>query len=331
MPITEASAYALAGHFYPAAARLPFGEAAQATIESSKADVPLYARLAFTAYGDPSFELAAMPVQPRVPMLSHACATWHSRLINHCTLRTEKSASDLSKALDQAPAPLAPLLGRWLALAFQRPPAADEALLSALEQCALHSPGPTDVERLSVHAAVLAERLHASGLETIPLNIATDAGSIQRLLADARFLALLGAVLPDFRLNGLGHSLMGRIITVDQNDASKGALVLREAREKLRECEDRAPFVQRLRADDARILVHFGLEPGACRRSPVATPGRPPRQHMARSPKRRLSMKMTSPEPDTAESCRSRSSRVGGLHGNERRGHRPGKAAERPH
>jgi hypothetical protein len=69
----------------------------------------------------------------------------------------------------------------------------------------------------------------------------------------------MGSAIFDARLNGLGNSLMGRVMTVDQNDASRAALFLRQGREKLLECEPQSAFVTSLREGDARILAEFGL------------------------------------------------------------------------
>jgi hypothetical protein len=259
MPITEEAAYSLSRAFYRAAAGLPFGDATLETMRSTKDKVPLYARLAFTAYGDPSFVLTTMPRGPKVRMLQQESQTWDSSLRTHCVLRTEQSAGAVSALLGQTPAPFAELVTKFLATAFRDPSSSDDSTLDQMDDAALHAETCTDVQRLSIHAAVLAERLHRSGLETIPIYIDTSPESVRQLLADALFLAEMGAGILDARLNGLGHSFRGRVITVDQNDATYAALSLRQGREKLLECEPQSAFVRSLREGDGRILAAFGL------------------------------------------------------------------------
>jgi hypothetical protein len=259
MPVIEARAYALAEYFYRASSRLPFGAAVCETMRTASPAVPAYARLAFAAYGDPSFALTEMAGAARVPGLPQEAATWHSRLRNHCVLRSAATESELRAALSGAPAALRQLLGAWLDASFKTPPAASDALLNGLEAAALAAPDCAGAERLSVRAAALTERLHSSGVETVPIYIKTDAASIKKLLDMAYFLATLGGALFDMHLNGLGNSLIGRVMTVNQNDARGSALFLRQGREKLLECEDRSAFVATLRATDAQILQHYGL------------------------------------------------------------------------
>jgi len=68
----------------------------------------------------------------------------------------------------------------------------------------------------------------------------------------------LGGALFDTRLNGLGHSMRGRVITIDQNDARPAALSLRQGRERLLECEALSPFVRQLSELDGRLLERYG-------------------------------------------------------------------------
>lgn len=260
MPVTESAAYSLAEHFYRAAAELPLAEATRKSLQASSKTAPLYARLAFTSYGDPHFELRSMPRGRPVAMLQQACQSWHSKLRRYCVLRTKDAATELNKAIPSAPKKFRKLLHAWLSTAFQEPAASNDDLMKALEANATSLGNCSDVELLSLRAAAVSEKLHQSGIETIPIYIATDPESIRRLSAHAHFLARLGGALCDMRLNGLGNSLTGRIITVDQNDATRAATFLRQGREKLLECEDQSPFIKSLRADDERILKHFGLQ-----------------------------------------------------------------------
>ena len=261
MPVIETRVYALAERFYRAAARLPFGAAVQAVMRNigDAGAVPSYARLAFTAYGDPAFALPGMIGATSVPGLPQEATTWHSRLRNHCVLRTAESAAALRADLERAPASWRSTLLEWIDMAFRSPAATPPKLLACLESAALIAQDASDCERLSVRAAVLAERLHASGIEDLPIVIPTEAQSIRSLLDAGRFLAVMGGAFFDMRLNALGNSIMGRVITVDQNDARHAVLQFRQARQQLHECEDQSPFVAQLLADDRRILQHFGV------------------------------------------------------------------------
>jgi hypothetical protein len=261
MPVLEGDAYALAGHFYEHARTLPFGAAAQKTFLAD--DVPLYARLALSAYGDPAFVLPAMAAGPVVPMLKHTTRRWAADLRSHCVLRTADTGRRLREGLSAAPSSLQRSLWAWVEAAFRDAAALPDELLERLDAEALALAETARAEGLSVHAAVLAERLHRSGLEVLPIKIDTSPESIRRLVGESHFVSVLGGALFDMRLNGLGNSLLGRVITVDQNDVSHSALFLRQAREKLHEAEGRSDFVRNLRADDLRILQFFGAGPSA--------------------------------------------------------------------
>lgn len=257
MPVVEERAYAIAKRFYRAASRLPFGDAIRET--SADAALPAYVRLAMTAYGDPEFRLTSMTGTERVPTLQTEIATWESKLRNHCVLRTAESEAELRAAVVSIPAALTGAVSRWIDSAFKQPVASSAKELDAFETAAFTAEGLSDAARLSVRAAVCSERLHASGIETVPIVIATDGASIRRLLEGAHFLAVLGGALFDMRLNGLGNSMMGRVITIDQNDARPAALYLRQGREKLLECETLSPFIRTLREVDGEILGYYGL------------------------------------------------------------------------
>jgi hypothetical protein len=221
--------------------------------------VPLYARLAISAFGDPAFRLRDMPAAPFARMLRQDCEDWTPPLRTHAVLRAEYSESMLDKALAAVPESLRKSVEQWLSQALQNPPFSDEQYLIEMDRTAFTAPDLADCERLSMHGLVLIEKLHRSGIETLPISIRAEE-EVGTLLAQAHFLARLGGALWDMGFNGLGNSLLGRIITVDQNDAHPGAPFLRQGREKLQECEDLSPFVHELRVDDARILSHFGLQ-----------------------------------------------------------------------
>jgi hypothetical protein len=172
-------------------------------------------------------------------------------------LRTPETEASLRAALDAVPAALGASLARWLDVAFREPVASTPDELDALERAALEADALSDVARLSVRAAVCAERLHASGVDGAPMTLRdpTAAGS---LLKCADFLMMLGGALFDSRLNGLGHSMRGRVVTIDQNDATAVVVSLREGRRQLLECEGLSPFVRGVRELDRRLLEHYG-------------------------------------------------------------------------
>jgi hypothetical protein len=254
-PVVESRGYALARRFYREANRLPFGEAARATM--ADAELPAYVRLSMTAYGDPAFMLTSVARGDRVSTLQGELASWDAALRSHCVLRTPETEASLRAALDAVPAALGASLARWLDVAFREPVASTPDELDALARAALEADALSDVARLSVRAAVCAERLHASGVDGAPMTLRdpTAAGS---LLKCADFLMMLGGALFDSRLNGLGHSMRGRVVTIDQNDATAVVVSLREGRRQLLECEGLSPFVRGVRELDRRLLEHYG-------------------------------------------------------------------------
>jgi hypothetical protein len=255
MPVVESRAYALARRFYREASRLPFGDAARATM--ADAEMPAYVRLSMTAYGDPAFVLTSVARGEQVTTIQDELASWDAALRNHCVLRTAETEARVRATLDAVPPELARPLGRWLDAAFQEPAASIPEELDALEQAALAAEETGDATRLSVRAAVCAERLHASGVDGAPMSLC-DPAAAPRLLECANFLMMLGGALFDSRLNGLGHSLRGRVVTIDRNDATPVAVSLREGRKQLLECEGLSPFVRGLRELDGRLLEHYG-------------------------------------------------------------------------
>jgi hypothetical protein len=255
MPVVESRAYALARRFYREASRLPFGEAARATM--ADAEIPAYVRLSMTAYGDPAFVLTSVARGEQVTTLQGELASWDAALRSHCVLRTPETEARVRSSLDAVSPEPAASLRRWLDTAFREPAASSPDVLDALEHAALTADGIGDGMRLSVRAAVCAERLHASGVDGAPMSL-NDPMAARRLLECADFLMMLGGALFDSRLNGLGHSLRGRVITIDRNDATPVVFSLREGRKQLLECEGLSPFVRRLRELDGRLLQHYG-------------------------------------------------------------------------
>ena len=254
-PVVESRGYALARRFYREASRQPFGEAARATM--ADAELPSYVRLSMTAYGDPAFMLTSVARDERVTRLQDELESWDAAVRNHCVLRTPETEQRLRAALVEAPAALRAPLAGWLDGAFKEPVVTAPEALDALERAAIEAEDLSDVARLSVRAAVCAERLHASGVDGAPMTL-NDPMAARSLLQCADFLMMLGGALFDSRLNGLGHSMRGRVVTIDQNDATPVAFSLREGRRQLLECEGSSPFVRQLRELDGRLLEHYG-------------------------------------------------------------------------
>jgi tetratricopeptide (TPR) repeat protein len=255
MPVLESRAYRIADLFYRHAAKHPFGQAVLETVRAL-ADGPHYARLSMAAFGDPAFELPALAADRDVPMIGTRGATWDSELRRYCALRTAASRDALLARLGEAPGDLRPLLEEALPSALDG--STGEDAREELDAAAWESDAP-DVERLSVHAYVCAELLHQSGADALPVRIDQSSVEPLALLHAASFLAVLGGAVFEMPLNGLGCSLMGRVITVDQNSAEHSALYLRQGREKLQMYEGDSEFVVALRAADEAILRHFGL------------------------------------------------------------------------
>lgn len=259
LPILESRAYEIAHQFYRQSAKHNFGRAVSMTLKVVKKSLPTYAWLSLAAYGDPMFRLCRMPTQRKLRMFGDDAVTWHSALRNYCVLRNATSKKALTKKLEDIPNCLVPTVEEWLKIAFRKPKASEEDTLNRLEKEVLNASDCSNVERLSLRAAICAERAHAAGLETLPLNIATDAQSIRKFLDNARFLTVLGHTLFDTRLNGLGCTLMGRVIAVDQNSIQNAASTyFKQGLEKLLECENESQFVKQLRRDNLRIIQHFG-------------------------------------------------------------------------
>jgi hypothetical protein len=258
-PVPERHAYRLARRFYREAKERPLSEAVRGTLQTSAGDVPAYARLAFTAYGDPDFRLPDMAGEQPVRLLSQRNSSWASALRKYCVLRTPDAKAVLKLKLATAPAGLRTAVEAWIEVAFQSPARRDDELLERWEREALQSPEANDAERLTLRAAILLERAHANGLDCLPLRPDTAPAAVRRAHDEAVFLARLGSALFDTGLNGLGCTLAGRVIVCDQNDAVGVApQYLREGREKLLAFELLSPFVRDLRLGNATILKHFG-------------------------------------------------------------------------
>lgn len=258
LPVPETRAYELTHQFYRQAYDKPLGQAVTATRVALREAQPNYMWLALAAYGDPSIDLRKLHDEEGTPLMGHRAVSWNSLLRNHCVLRTQSTESSLAEKLDEAPASLRPLLEEWLGFAFQPEPDYAEKILDEFEERVFAIEDCSDLDRLCLRAAICAERAHKVGLEEIPLYIPTDSQSIRRLFDDALFIARLGGAFFDMRLNGLGNTLLGRVITVDQNGIANSSVYLKQGQEKLLECEDDSPFVKQLRDGNKLILRHFG-------------------------------------------------------------------------
>lgn len=258
LPVPETRAYELAHQFYRQAYDKPLGQAVSATRLELRDKQPSYMWLALAAYGDPTIELHKLNNEEGTALIGHRATSWNSLLRNHCVLRTKATESLLKKRLNNVPDSLRPILDEWLGTAFQPDPAYDDDLLDEFEERIMEAGNCSDLDCLCLRAAVCIERAHKVGLEKIPLFIPTDPESIRRLFDETFFIARLGGALFDMRLNGLGNTLLGRVITVDQNGIKHSGVYLKQGLEKLLECEDDSPFVKQLRGDNKLILKHFG-------------------------------------------------------------------------
>ncbi|WP_406349819.1 CHAT domain-containing protein [Streptomyces sp. NBC_00658] len=229
-PIGERRGYLLAEEFYRQATQMPFGQAVSATLAAARLqEIPAYAWTALTAYGDPLFELTSMTGHGPLPGLRRRAVTWHSAVRQHCVWRTVTTAAAVHTRLDDVPAELRAALGHWLDQAFT--PDFPVRALDALEDLAASAGQLSDVERLTVKAAVCAARSHTP--------------QPQDALADASFLAQAGASLCDLPLNGLGLGLLG-LARAKDGLAGQAREPLWEAVDKLWPYTGESPFIARL-------------------------------------------------------------------------------------
>jgi hypothetical protein len=258
-PIPEHRAYAIAREFRRQAYGKPLGAAVQETRRVGRSVLPSYAWLSLVAYGDPEFSLRSMIAgDGEVTYSGTKAETWDSLLRRHCVWRTDATAAALSDRLSSAPEELAEPLRQWLPVALGHGAQHPEGLLSHLEDSSLVAEGLSDAERLSVIAAVEADRLQIAGYDTLPIHGISERERLFELHASAVFISLAGGALFDMPLNALGNTLLGRIFVAAQGTLERGAIPLQEGTQSLRVIARHSPFVATLRDDSLTLMQHFG-------------------------------------------------------------------------
>ena len=258
VPIPESRAYTIAQRFYREALTVPLGEAVQNTQQAMAGRMPTYAWLALMGYGDPAFRLAEMTNEGE-PITNTAglAVTWHSALRNHAVLRTNKSEQAAREKLTECPEALRPLANTILEGTFRGTPTLSPSQLDNLEATLLSLSQSAPVEALTLRCLVCLERAHRVGLDERPSHGPDSPEATRRMVDDMRFVLLTGGALWDMRLHGLGHALLGRLITIDQNNTAYSRIFLEQAAEKLLECAPMSPFVERIRTESIEILRAF--------------------------------------------------------------------------
>jgi len=237
---------------------VPLGEAVQNTQLTMAGQVPTYAWLALTAYGDPAFRLAELANEgERVTDTAGLAVTWSSTLRNHAVLRTDKSEQVAREKLTECPEAFRPLATRILEGSFRETPILSPSQLDELEATLLPLSQSAPVEALTLRCLVCLERAHQVGLDERPSRGPDSPEATRRMVDEMRFVLLTGGVLWDMRLHGLGHALLGRLITIDQNSTAYSRIFLEQAAEKLLESASLSPFVERIRTESIEILSVF--------------------------------------------------------------------------
>jgi hypothetical protein len=258
VPIPESRAYTIAQRFYQEALTVPLGEAVQNTQLTMVGQVPTYAWLALTAYGDPAFRLAELANEgERVTDTAGLAVTWSSTLRNHAVLRTDKSEQVAREKLTECPEAFRPLATRILEGSFRETPILSPSQLDELEATLLPLAQSAPVEALTLRCLVCLERAHQVGLDERPSRGPDSPEATRRMVDEMRFVLLTGGVLWDMRLHGLGHALLGRLITIDQNSTAYSRIFLEQAAEKLLESASMSAFVERIRTESNDILSVF--------------------------------------------------------------------------
>jgi hypothetical protein len=258
MPIPETRAFEIVRIFYRQAFRRPFGVAVRDSQKELIQQLPAYAWLALSAYGDPNLRLPAMVNNEHVPMSADRAHTWHSHLRSYAVLRTEPARQLMWNELSSVPTQLRSLVREFLASAFLDPSCSSDGVLDRLEEKSLSVLRDSGVGLLSIRAAICLERAHRIGLDANPIRWPEPGDATRRLLYELHFVAVLGVTLFDTRLNGLGCALMGRLITWDQGNLDHSAVFLQQGIEKLKECASLSPYVRRIVDESISIVQQFG-------------------------------------------------------------------------
>jgi hypothetical protein len=145
-----------------------------------------------------------------------------------------------------------------LPVALGRGAPGPEGLFARLEESALVAEGLSDAERISVLAAVEADRLQLAGYDTLPLHGISERERLYQLHASAVFISRAGGALFDMPLNALGNSLLGRIFVAAQGTLERGGHLLQEGSQTLRVLARHSEFVETLRNDNLALMRHLG-------------------------------------------------------------------------
>ena len=257
MPIPENRAYAIAEGFYRQALRAPLGQAVQQTRIAVSKEMPAYAWLAWEAYGDPCLRLWEMGREGRVTDTPMAAVSWHSALRNYAVLRTPEAEQTARQHLEHCPAGLRQLAERWLQTALRETYSIPRAALEEMEVELLALAEREPVGALTLRCLIILERAHQAGLDSLPIQIPKVPAEVRALFHDLMFVLLTGGAFFDMRLHGLGHAMVGRLLTIDQGETIHSRIYVEQGLEKLRECEPFSPFVQRIAAENRKLLQMF--------------------------------------------------------------------------
>lgn len=261
MPITENRAYTIVRAFYREAFSLPFGQAMQAIRKKlAKEKIPAYAWLSLSAYGDPTFNLAKMAKGDHVGALAEQGKSWHSKLRSYSVLRDQSTYLELKNEIDLIPPPLRGLVKEFLEVSFQNPPISTIEKLEELADRALSLDLDLFPELLSLRSAIILEKAHTIGMDDYPFRWPETPEITKKLAFDLNFVARVGGLFFDMRLNGLAHALFGRLITWDHNSIKYSFENLREGIEKLDESASESQFINRIQKETIGILNQFGVD-----------------------------------------------------------------------
>jgi hypothetical protein len=257
LPIPESRAYTVAQRFYQEALTVPLGEAVQNTQQAMAEQVPTYAWLALTAYGDPAFRLAETVNEgERVTDTAGLALTWHSALRNHAVLRTNDSEHVAREKLAECPETFRPLANTILEGAFRETPVLSPSQLDQLEAELLLLAQSAPVEALTLRCLICLERAHQVGLDEWPSRAPDSRDASTRMLNEMEFILDTSIALIDWRMYGLGRALGGLLITIN-NAIDYARPQLEMAVDTLLECIELSPFVERIRTQAIEILKMF--------------------------------------------------------------------------
>jgi tetratricopeptide (TPR) repeat protein len=260
MPIPENRAYAIAECFYRQAIAAPLGQAVQQTRDIISADLPSYAWLAWEAYGDPALRLWEMAREGRVTDTPFLAVSWHSALRNYAVLRTPEAEQTARQRLGECPAGLRNMTEKLVDMAYKESHLFSRAALDEMESELLTLADSEPVGALTLRGLIILERAHQAGLDSLPIYIAREPDDVRRLFHELMFVLLTGSVFFDMRFHGFGHAMLGRLLTIDQNETRSSRIYLEQGFEKLRECDPLSPFVRRILGENKELLLMFPIQ-----------------------------------------------------------------------